>query len=100
MANLHVSDDGRCVVNYAQWQSKADFEKAMQVPEFQAHMKQVKDLIESFDPVLTNFVIARADLRFEASALLLVVATLGSKLRPRRAGSPSITGRLSSITWQ
>jgi quinol monooxygenase YgiN len=51
-ANLHVSEDGRRVVNYAQWRSKSDFEKAMQVPEFQAHMKQVKVLIESFDPVL------------------------------------------------
>ena len=51
-ANLHVSLDGKQVVNYAQWRSKADFERAMQVPEFQAHVKEMHGLFESFDPVL------------------------------------------------
>ncbi|MBV8849723.1 MAG: antibiotic biosynthesis monooxygenase [Methylobacteriaceae bacterium] len=51
-ANFHVSLNGKQVVNYAQWRSKADFDRAMQVPEFQAHMKEMFELIESFDPVL------------------------------------------------
>jgi quinol monooxygenase YgiN len=51
-ANLHVSLDGKQVVNYAQWRSKGEFEAAMKNPQFQAHMKDVKELVESFDPVL------------------------------------------------
>ena len=51
-ANLHVSLDGKRVVNYAQWRSKDEFEAAMKNPQFQAHMKDVEELVESFDPVL------------------------------------------------
>ena len=51
-ANLHVSLDGKRVVNYAQWQSKAQFEAAVQDPHFKAHMKNVEELVELFEPVL------------------------------------------------
>jgi quinol monooxygenase YgiN len=51
-ANLHVSLDGEHVVNYAEWSSKEDFERAMQNSKFQEHMNDVKQLVESFDPVL------------------------------------------------
>jgi quinol monooxygenase YgiN len=51
-ANFHVSKDGSRVLNYAQWRSTEDFEGAMRAPQFQEHIKQVKELIDSFDPVL------------------------------------------------
>jgi quinol monooxygenase YgiN len=51
-ANLHVSEDGRRVVNYAQWRSKADFEAMRNDPRAQAHMKDSQALVESFEPVL------------------------------------------------
>jgi quinol monooxygenase YgiN len=59
-ANLHVSLDAKKVVNYAQWASKEQFEAAMKNPAFQKHMEKVKELIESFDPVLYQLVYSEA----------------------------------------
>lgn len=50
-ANLHLSRDGRRVLNYAQWRSKEDYTAATTAPEVQAHMKQAAALALSFDPV-------------------------------------------------
>ena len=49
--SLHVSLDGRRVVNYAQWRSKQDYEAMSKTPEIQDHMKKAAALASSFDPV-------------------------------------------------
>lgn len=51
-ANLHVSLDHKRVVNYVQWRDRHAFEAAMQAPQFQAHMKEIATLVDSFEPVL------------------------------------------------
>jgi quinol monooxygenase YgiN len=51
-ANLHVSEDGTRVVNYAQWRSKADFEAMKADPRAREHMGAAAALSESFEPVL------------------------------------------------
>jgi quinol monooxygenase YgiN len=50
-ANIHRSLDGKKVVNYAQWQSKADFDAMRNNPEAAPHMKAAASLAE-FDPIL------------------------------------------------
>lgn len=51
-ANLHVSEDGKRVVNYAQWRSKTDLDAMYKNPEAQPHLKKAAALAESYDPVL------------------------------------------------
>lgn len=41
-ANLHASLDGERVVNYAQWQSRADFEAIFEDPDVQSHMAEIE----------------------------------------------------------
>ena len=50
-ANLHRSDDGTRVVNYAQWRSRADFEAMLRNPEARPHMAQAAALA-GFDPIV------------------------------------------------
>lgn len=51
-ASVHASLDGDCVVNYVQWESKADFAAMMGSAQAQAHIKEVKTLAEYVDPVV------------------------------------------------
>ena len=51
-ANIHKSEDGSRVVNYAQWATKGDFEAMRADPEAQIHMKQCAQVAKSFDPVI------------------------------------------------
>lgn len=51
-ASLHLSLDGRCVVNYVQWASREVFESAIQKPEARAHIEIVEKLALSIEPVL------------------------------------------------
>lgn len=51
-ANLHVSTDGKRVVNYVQWRTQADFDAMLQNSEAQPHMKHAADIATSYDPVL------------------------------------------------
>lgn len=57
---LHSSVDGGKVVNYAQWESKDDFEGFMKKPETQEQLKQFAGLAKSVTPSLysVNSVIA------------------------------------------
>ncbi|MBA2305562.1 MAG: antibiotic biosynthesis monooxygenase [Acidobacteria bacterium] len=57
-ANIHRSFDGTKVINYAQWQSKEDFEAMQQNPGAAPHMKKAAALA-SFDPILCEVVEAR-----------------------------------------
>jgi heme-degrading monooxygenase HmoA len=50
-ASIHKSADGRRVVNYAQWRSKADFEAMQKNPEAVEHMKGAA-AIARFDPIV------------------------------------------------
>ena len=49
--NLHMSRDHKRVVNYAQWQSKEDYDAAFKTPEVQAHIKELASMAISFDPI-------------------------------------------------
>lgn len=59
--NLHLSRDHKRVVNYAQWQTKEDYEAASQTPEVQSHVKELGSMAISYDPV-------DYDLRYAISA--------------------------------
>jgi quinol monooxygenase YgiN len=50
-ANIHRSVDGKKVVNYAQWQSKAAFEAMQKDPRAIPHMKAAAALA-TFEPIL------------------------------------------------
>lgn len=51
-ANLHASNDGTRVVNYAQWSSPAAFQAMLQDPRAQEHMTRAGQLATEFDPNL------------------------------------------------
>lgn len=57
-ANIHRSADGRHVVNYAQWQSRAHFDAMREDPVAGAHMKRAADLAE-FIPIVCEVVHVR-----------------------------------------
>lgn len=50
-ANIHRGLDGKKVVNYAQWESKAAFEAMQKSPKAMPHMKAAAALAQ-FDPIL------------------------------------------------
>jgi heme-degrading monooxygenase HmoA len=50
-ANIHRSDDGTRVVNYAQWRSRADFAAMRDNPTAGQHMGRAAALA-SFDPII------------------------------------------------
>lgn len=54
-ANIHRSDDGRQVVNYAQWATRADFETMQADPQAGEHMSGAA-AIASFAPVVCTVV--------------------------------------------
>ncbi|MEO0617730.1 MAG: antibiotic biosynthesis monooxygenase family protein [Pseudomonadota bacterium] len=47
-ASFHAGDDGRTVINYAQWERRADWEAMLTVPTAEAHIAEVQAMIESF----------------------------------------------------
>ncbi|MFD1543492.1 antibiotic biosynthesis monooxygenase family protein [Nonomuraea guangzhouensis] len=51
-ANIHASADGTRVVNYAQWESAADFQAMLADPEARVHMGQAAAIADHFDPHL------------------------------------------------
>lgn len=51
-ASVHASLDGCRVVNYVQWDSKADLDAMMASAPAQAHIKDVGALAEHVDPVV------------------------------------------------
>lgn len=48
-ANIHKSDDGLRVVNYAQWENKEAFENFLRNPRANAHFKQAEEIAEKID---------------------------------------------------
>lgn len=53
-ANIHTSDDGTKVINYAQWRSAGAFHAMLDNPAAQQHMKQAAELADGYDPHLYN----------------------------------------------
>ncbi|MBP2478640.1 antibiotic biosynthesis monooxygenase (ABM) superfamily enzyme [Crossiella equi] len=51
-ANIHASEDGTRVVNYAQWRSAEDFHTMLGNPVAREHMGAAADLADGFEPHL------------------------------------------------
>lgn len=51
-ANIHASDDGTRVVNYAQWETADAFHAMLDTPAAQVHMRQAAAIADRFDPHL------------------------------------------------
>lgn len=51
-ANLHLSDDRRHVINYAQWASREDFDAMLTREDAREHMGRAKEIAESFHPII------------------------------------------------
>ncbi|WDZ84462.1 antibiotic biosynthesis monooxygenase family protein [Micromonospora cathayae] len=51
-ANVHASQDGTRVVNYAQWASAAHFQAMLRMPEARPHLAAIGALVEASDPKL------------------------------------------------
>jgi quinol monooxygenase YgiN len=51
-ANIHASEDGTRVVNYAQWATREDFEAMLADPVAREHMAACAALAEHFEPHL------------------------------------------------
>jgi heme-degrading monooxygenase HmoA len=59
-ASIHRSDDGRHVINYAQWRSREDFEAVRQDERVGPHMARAAALAQ-FEPIVCDVVfVARA----------------------------------------
>ena len=50
-SSVHVSLDGTRVVNYVQWQRRADLQAMLALPAARAHMAEVGALADRVDPV-------------------------------------------------
>jgi len=57
-ANIHRSDDGRYVVNYAQWRSRADFAAMRENPDAHEHMSRAS-AIAAFEPIICEVAAVR-----------------------------------------
>ena len=51
-ANLHLSDDGKTVTNYAQWASIEDYQYVLQDAKALAHMKHAAAFAIYFKPTV------------------------------------------------
>ena len=51
-ANIHRSLDGRHVANYAQWNSKADFDAMLNDPASREHRDRLAKIASSVSPIL------------------------------------------------
>jgi quinol monooxygenase YgiN len=54
-ANLHMSQDRRHLVNFAQWRSQADLDAMMSDPAARVHMREAAAIATSFDPIYYAF---------------------------------------------
>ena len=52
-ANIHRSQDGHHVVNYAQWRSRADFDAMLQDARARTHMKRAAEIAQ-FSPIICD----------------------------------------------
>ena len=55
-ASFHVSKDKKYLTNYAQWRNIDYFNKMLDSPKAQKHMKIAKDISISYHPILYDVV--------------------------------------------
>ena len=55
-STLHKSYDGKQVVNYVQWRSRADFEAMQKNPQAVPHMQATAQLAQSYNPILCEVI--------------------------------------------
>lgn len=53
-ANIHRSDDGTQVVNYAQWASREAFDAMRNHPDAQPHLRQCAAIANKFNPIIAT----------------------------------------------
>ncbi|KOV67531.1 antibiotic biosynthesis monooxygenase family protein [Streptomyces sp. MMG1121] len=51
-ANFHTSLDGRCVINYAQWETEEHYRSMLANPETHVHMDQAATIATDVQPRL------------------------------------------------
>ncbi len=69
-ANIHRSEDGIRVVNYAQWRSRDDFNAMLQDPGAIPHMRAAGEMADA-EPKLFEIVHARSCVSSDASGVSL-----------------------------
>ena len=69
-ANIHRGLDGSQVANYAQWESYADFDRAMQRPEVKRHLDAILRLVETNNRGLFHVAKTHERERFEGQVSL------------------------------
>jgi quinol monooxygenase YgiN len=55
-ANIHRSNDGQRVINYAQWTDLAAWKAMQSNPDAQPHIRRAGELAERFDPIICSVV--------------------------------------------
>lgn len=53
-ANLHIGDDMKTIINYAQWASLEDYQNVLKDEEAVKHMKAAASLVIGFKPTTCN----------------------------------------------
>ncbi|WP_040786778.1 antibiotic biosynthesis monooxygenase [Nocardia pneumoniae] len=53
-ANMHLSMDGKRVVNYAQWASEQQYKEALQRVDVREHIAEAAAIAEGYDPTLVR----------------------------------------------
>ena len=59
-ANIHKSLDGTRVTNYAQWRTVEDFQRMLENPDAQVHMREAAAMVERYTPTLQRVVSVHA----------------------------------------
>lgn len=66
-ANIHRSDDGTRVVNYAQWASRAAYQAMLGHPDVHTHLQSAAAIAEAFNPIIVSVAHSRSTRRRRAS---------------------------------
>lgn len=59
-ANIHRSDDGTRVVNYAQWASRAAYQAMLGHPDVQTHLESAAAIADAFNPIVVTVAHSRS----------------------------------------
>jgi quinol monooxygenase YgiN len=93
-ANIHKSDDGVRVTNYAQWRSRADLEAMLRDPEAQPHLREATALATAVDPHTYDVATVRNGRRVPGRIAIGAAATGAIALGAFAVGAMAI-GRLA-----
>jgi quinol monooxygenase YgiN len=93
-ANIHKSDDGVRVTNYAQWRSREDLEAMLRDPEAQPHLREATALATAVDPHIYDVAAVRHGHRVPSRIAIGAAATGAMALGAFAVGTMAI-GRLA-----